>query len=321
MAVHPLRSATDRRLGGPSPRQLTNRTQAHPSPFPLAPRACAPKASWGLNPGFPRLSPSEGQVAYALLTRPPLSAIVFRRNFRRWLLARLACVRRAASVHPEPGSNSHFLSIRTLFRGFRSFSLRVSFSLVSRFRVFSIPFSKSSLFLRLFFGNCRKRSHEPLPICMIVSRLPEASPPPFDFVSTLWIFQGASLSSSERVTSYHLRRSLSTPFFLFFRVFFGSGFFSPRRRPSRPTACPYYQTFPLLSIPFFHLFRFFSLFSIILPNILVRLPLISALFALLEQITGCLNRKKTFIKVLLQPLNFRSTIFHHANQLTNHKSP
>ena len=44
------------------------------------------------------------------------------------------------------------------------------------------------------------------------------------------------------------------PFFLFFRVFFGSGFFSPRRRPSRPTACPYYQTFPLLSIPFFHFY-------------------------------------------------------------------
>ena len=38
---------------------------------------------------------------YALLTRPPLPTT------RRWLLARLACVRPAASVRSEPGSNSH----------------------------------------------------------------------------------------------------------------------------------------------------------------------------------------------------------------------
>ena len=47
------------------------------------------------------------QVTHALLTRPPLShknrhseEIQFKR------FARLACVRHAASVHPEPGSNS-----------------------------------------------------------------------------------------------------------------------------------------------------------------------------------------------------------------------
>ena len=32
MAGHPLRSATDRRLGGPLPRQPANRTRAHPVP-------------------------------------------------------------------------------------------------------------------------------------------------------------------------------------------------------------------------------------------------------------------------------------------------
>ena len=47
-----------------------------------------------------------GQVAYALLTRPPLSASSFDRSFIPKLLARLACVKHAASVHPEPGSNS-----------------------------------------------------------------------------------------------------------------------------------------------------------------------------------------------------------------------
>ena len=32
MAVHSLKPATDRRLGGPLPRQLTNQTRAHPVP-------------------------------------------------------------------------------------------------------------------------------------------------------------------------------------------------------------------------------------------------------------------------------------------------
>ena len=47
-----------------------------------------------------------------LLTRPPLSLIsvqVLLLNF-----ARLACVRHAASVHPEPGSNSQKKSLRAL---------------------------------------------------------------------------------------------------------------------------------------------------------------------------------------------------------------
>ena len=35
MADHPLRSATDRRLGRPLPHQLTNQTQAHPVPINL----------------------------------------------------------------------------------------------------------------------------------------------------------------------------------------------------------------------------------------------------------------------------------------------
>ena len=35
MADHPLRSATDRRLGRPLPHQLTNQTQAHPIPMNL----------------------------------------------------------------------------------------------------------------------------------------------------------------------------------------------------------------------------------------------------------------------------------------------
>ena len=67
---------------------------------PLAYRTCDQYASCGISTSFPVLSPSARQVAHALLTRPPL--IRPRRNF----IVRLECVKHAASVHPEPGSNS-----------------------------------------------------------------------------------------------------------------------------------------------------------------------------------------------------------------------
>ncbi len=54
----------------------------------------------GISTGFPVLSPSKGHVIYVLLTRPPLMYP------RRDLIARLACMKRTASVRPEPGSNS-----------------------------------------------------------------------------------------------------------------------------------------------------------------------------------------------------------------------
>ena len=59
------------------------------------------RCAWlcGISRSFLLLSPAQGQVTYVLLTRSPL---IFRKCF-----VRLACVRHAASVHPEPGSNSH----------------------------------------------------------------------------------------------------------------------------------------------------------------------------------------------------------------------
>ena len=54
----------------------------------------------GIRPGFPGLSRSTGQITHVLLTRSPL---VYP---RRGLTVRLACVKHAASVRPEPGSNS-----------------------------------------------------------------------------------------------------------------------------------------------------------------------------------------------------------------------
>ena len=55
----------------------------------------------GISPPFEGLSPASGQVVHVLLTRLPLYSQTEVR-----FLVRLACVRHAASVHSEPGSNS-----------------------------------------------------------------------------------------------------------------------------------------------------------------------------------------------------------------------
>ena len=68
----PLRTPTDRRLGGPLPPQPANRTHAHPRASHLATWGCPLVASSGVNPPFGGLSRSRGQVAYALLTRAPV---------------------------------------------------------------------------------------------------------------------------------------------------------------------------------------------------------------------------------------------------------
>ena len=75
----------------------------------------------GISRCFHLLSPCLGQIAHALLTRPPLE---YQFPFRRTSInipARLACVKHAASVRPEPGSNSdvqsYILSSPTLKTG------------------------------------------------------------------------------------------------------------------------------------------------------------------------------------------------------------
>ena len=73
MAVHPLRPATDHRLGGPLPRQLPNRTRAHlPPDSSFDPCTISTVVSCGISVPFGTLSPCGRQVAHALLTRPPL---------------------------------------------------------------------------------------------------------------------------------------------------------------------------------------------------------------------------------------------------------
>ena len=52
------------------------------------------------------MSPCVRQVAHALLTRPPLTLPSIGQALFSVKSVRLACVKHAASVHPEPGSNS-----------------------------------------------------------------------------------------------------------------------------------------------------------------------------------------------------------------------
>ena len=76
------------------------------APFPYAP--CSAKGLCGISSRFQLLSPCTGQVTHALLTRPPLSHKIFISEENQIeCFVRLACVKHAASVHPEPGSNSH----------------------------------------------------------------------------------------------------------------------------------------------------------------------------------------------------------------------
>ena len=74
------------------------------APFPYAP--CSAKGLCGISSRFQLLSPCTGQVTHALLPRPPLSHQTFIRRIKSRCFVRLACVKHAASVHPEPGSNS-----------------------------------------------------------------------------------------------------------------------------------------------------------------------------------------------------------------------
>ena len=103
MADRPLRPATDHCLGEPLPHQQTNQTQAHPKVIAEAIFHPTPYGE-GYYPVLGHLSVGYPELKGRLPTRysPVRQCTCSRRNF----LLRLACVKHAASVRPEPGSNS-----------------------------------------------------------------------------------------------------------------------------------------------------------------------------------------------------------------------
>jgi hypothetical protein len=91
VADHLLKPAIDRSLGEPLPHQLANLTRAHQIAINLSSVELIRYYSQ-----FPEAIPNYLVDSHVFLTRLPLAL----------LRARLACVRPAASVHSEPGSNS-----------------------------------------------------------------------------------------------------------------------------------------------------------------------------------------------------------------------
>ncbi len=101
MAGRPLRPATDRRLGKLLPHQLANLISAAlVARGPKVPRF-PPQSVCGINPAFAELSPTTRYVPiyYSPVRHSPPGA-------GTRAAVRLACVRHAASVQSEPGSNS-----------------------------------------------------------------------------------------------------------------------------------------------------------------------------------------------------------------------
>ena len=98
---------------------------------------------WDISRRFRRLSPCDGQVAHVLRTLPPVAARVLLPR----AAPRLACVKPAASVHPEPGSNS---------------SLYISYSLILQVRLrhsqFLLKKSTLSIFVLLVLASLYFRS-------------------------------------------------------------------------------------------------------------------------------------------------------------------
>ena len=91
-------------------RYLTNYLMGREPTFyripPFTPVPCDTVVLCGISAPFGVLSPCVRQVAHALLTRPPLGYPESIRRSHQNNLVRLACVKHAASVRPEPGSNS-----------------------------------------------------------------------------------------------------------------------------------------------------------------------------------------------------------------------
>ena len=101
MAGRPLRPATDCRLGRPLPHQLANPTLAHPIARGLTSPRFPVSDVCGISQSFDWLFPTTGKIPkhYSPVRRS--SACI-----ATPVTARLACVKHAASVQSEPGSNS-----------------------------------------------------------------------------------------------------------------------------------------------------------------------------------------------------------------------
>ena len=114
---------------------------------PFTSKGCPSVVLCGISTCFQVLSPCLGQIAHALLTRPPLEWLIPFRRTSSIIPARLACVKHAASVRPEPGSNSYVQSFSS-FAALR-FQLAKASGFSSANQAFTLSESDCSFLLDL----------------------------------------------------------------------------------------------------------------------------------------------------------------------------
>ena len=188
----------DRRLGEPLPHQLSNPTRAHPCAINL----------WQQKHAIP--------LRYAVLSSvsrcyPPHKGRLLTRYspVRHWsapkgFTVRLECVMHAASVHPEPGSNSRTNCISTPL-GVETFISPSALALTLLFRVWSMLVKASTLF---FLGIFEKFA---LALLVLISPVVQLSM--INILATLL----RSLNSISHRSRFVNRFSKS--FFKFFQLF------------------------------------------------------------------------------------------------------
>ena len=165
---------------------------------PLIRSPCDVLMLCGISVLFKTLSPSERQVTHALLTRPPLTFIPEGNQS-----VRLACVRHAASVRPEPGSNS----LKTVSY-LRSPRAKINFQSL-------LALSSADDFNFWFIHRISPR------IYRLLFRVSKKLRVSFKF-RLLFNFQGPYLFAlSSAQTLYHFSLALSRTFLSFFQLFFG----------------------------------------------------------------------------------------------------
>ena len=166
----------------------------------------------GISSRFQLLSPCTRQVTHALLTRPPLShKIISPEGNQIKCFVRLACVKHAASVHPEPGSNSHvkklisvklnlanlFIQVANKFATVRSSSnnsaSRLFSSLSHKFWIYCFKGLQFSLKRSDWFSKSFKVSH-----CSVINVLCLA------FLATAWLFYQIAVRLSRTFLFFEL---------------------------------------------------------------------------------------------------------------------
>ena len=157
----------------------------------------------GISSHFWLLSPCIRQVTHALLTRPPLShKIISPEGNQIKCFVRLACVKHAASVYPEPGSNSHVqFSVQFCANAF----LSVCVSYLKDFTVFigcSLYYAKNFTRLITFVIRLFKKSSG-----LVIL---------FNYQGSLWFFFAVSATAC---IIYHSCLRLSSIFSTFLTLF------------------------------------------------------------------------------------------------------